>query len=296
MTLNPHNDTMVSTKYFLGVISMKKMTKIIAGVAAVATLACGTAAMAGCGDKGQTYTGEYHYNKYGHEYGIKVNVTLKGEKIAKVAVAESEYVSLSDANPDYGWTEAKRQVWTDGLNGLLNAYKGKTVADILAVTVGLDGQEPTTVSESSVKLTGCTQGSGRLVLAVQNALENAGYAMGEYHYNKYGHEYGIKVAVKVNGEKISKVTVLNSEYVSLSDANPDYGWTEAKRQVWTDGLDNLLKAYSGKTVASVKAVTVGKDGDEPTTVSESTLKLTGCTQGSGRLVLAVQDALAKLAK
>ena len=245
--------------------------------------------------------GDYHYEKYGHVYGIKVKVTVRTDKISKVEVAESDYVSASPAGSDPAQGQwAGRHLWDDGLAGLLASYEGKNVTDVLAATVGLkaDG-EPESVSDDSLKIEGATQGSGRLLLAVQNALSKLeGYSVvdGDYHYNKYGHDYGIKVRVVVNGGEIAKAAVIPSDYVSASPAGTDPSVGQwSGRHLWDEGLDGLLKSYEGKSVDDVfkASVSIADDG-EPKTVTDDSLKIEGATQGSGRLLLAVQDALSQL--
>ena len=60
---------------------------------------------------------------------------------------------------------------------MLQQYEGKSVADVLAVKVFYDENgEPYSKDDNSdfassgLVLTGATQGSGRLLIAVQNAL------------------------------------------------------------------------------------------------------------------------------
>lgn len=134
------------------------------------TLAC-AAAVCGCA-KEKTLTGEMHYNEYDTEYGIKVAVTVKGDKIKKVEVLESDYVSASPESS--GWDSSP---WDNGLSALLAAYEGKSVKEILAKEVVTEGDKPLVSNQSGfinygsdLIITGATLGSGRLLIAVQNAL------------------------------------------------------------------------------------------------------------------------------
>ncbi len=134
--------------------------------------------LGGCNssDSSETYTGEYHYaNAWGgNDYGIKVNVTVNGDKIEKVEIAASDYVEVTDSWPD-------KATWNDGIAALLARYEGKTVSSVLAeeVKCGEDGTPLTAATEGYVAydsdylITGATQGSGRLLLAVQDALKKA---------------------------------------------------------------------------------------------------------------------------
>lgn len=122
----------------------------------------------------KTVTGEMHYNNYGTEYGIKVNVEVQGDRIKKVTVADSDYKDASDAMGDWN-----PQVWNDGLDGLLASYRGRYVSDVLAKKVETNAKgEPLTTNDAGFNdfgddyiITGATMGSGRLLIAVQNALK-----------------------------------------------------------------------------------------------------------------------------
>lgn len=113
---------------------------------------------------------------------------------------------------------------------------------------------------------------------------------GEYHYaNPWGGaDYGVKVEVTVNKDDntIEKVEIVESDYVQCTDS-----WKD--KNTYLNGEAELLAAYEGISVDDVIAMTVTLDKDGiPTAVSESDLLITGATQSSGRLLKAVQDALA----
>ncbi len=154
---------------------MKKLFKAFLLVAVVACCAVAVA-FAGCGDKtsGTTYEGEYHYNSHNNEYGFVVKVTVDGDKITKVEnITGDKYVSCSAVNENLDWTQAKVDNWNNNLNALLKAYEGKTVAEIKAATGSIKGVEDATenkLSDSALVITDATQGSVRVLKAVQNAL------------------------------------------------------------------------------------------------------------------------------
>lgn len=154
---------------------MKKLFKAFLLVAVVACCAVAVA-FAGCGDKttGTTYEGEYHYNSHNNEYGFVVKVTVDGDKITKVEdITGDKYVSCSAVNENLDWTQAKVDNWNNNLAGLLKAYEGKTVAEIKAATgtiKGVNEATDNTLSDSALVITDATQGSVRVLLAVQNAL------------------------------------------------------------------------------------------------------------------------------
>lgn len=277
---------------------MKKSVKALTAVIASAVCALGIAALSGCAQK-QTLTGEMSYTRWGVNYGIKVNVEVqtdsKGDRISKVTVADSDLVSASESD---GWDKT---VWDNKLNNLLLAYRGEYVADVLAKEVATDGEEPLAAdAEGFVNygddfiISGATIGSGRLLLAVQNALKTLeGYSVaeGEYGYNSWGTDFGAKVRVVVKDGVIQKVAVLSSDLVNASEVD---GWN---KDLWYDNLDAVLKSYEGKSVEAVKNGTAqvsGQDGATTNSVSDSDLIVTGATLSSARLFKAVQNALAAL--
>ncbi len=111
---------------------------------------------------------------------------------------------------------------------------------------------------------------------------------GEYQYTAWNTNYGVKVEVTVNKDDntIEKVEIVESDYVQCTES-----WED--RNIYVNGEAELLAAYEGISVDDVLAMTVTLDKDGiPTAVSESDLLITGATQSSGRLLKAVQDALA----
>lgn len=81
------------------------------------------------------------------------------------------------SDPQGDWSEKAKLNWLTKENWLLQQYEGKSVADVLAVKVFYDENgEPYSKDDNSdfassgLVLTGATQGSGRLLIAVQNAL------------------------------------------------------------------------------------------------------------------------------
>ena len=161
---------------------MKRMTKLLAVLAVGAVATAGVVGLAACGEKGISGSakGEYSYansyNPTGAKYGIKVEVTAKNGKITKVEVLESDYVSVTES-----WGD--KAIWNDGLEDLLAEYEGVSVDEILKLEVACnDKGEPLKkddegfvkleVGDANLLITDATQGSARLVLAVQDALEN----------------------------------------------------------------------------------------------------------------------------
>ena len=147
---------------------MKKFVAIVLTVVSVCALCIGLTACNG----GEVYEGGYSYENYGHTYGQKVKVTVADGKITKVELVASDWVEVSDANPDYGWTEEMIANWNDNKADYLKSFEGKTVEEVLAMTVDRnDIGEPTKVTGIEV-VTGATQSAGRVLLAVQDALKD----------------------------------------------------------------------------------------------------------------------------
>ncbi|MCX4286768.1 MAG: hypothetical protein OSJ68_05710, partial [Clostridia bacterium] len=90
--------------------------------------------MTGCNEKTETFTGEYKYanawtpSKY---YGVKVEVTVKGNKISEVKLVDCDYTVVTDT-----WDENGK--WINGIEGLLGQYVGKTVDAVKAIKVSTE--------------------------------------------------------------------------------------------------------------------------------------------------------------
>lgn len=120
---------------------------------------------------------------------------------------------------------------------------------------------------------------------------------GEYGYTQYGTNYGIKVSVEVQNDKIKTVTVLDSDYVEATSS--EYGW--ADEAVWNSNLQSLLNKFSGANVSDILAINVVCDAEGAPVASssesfsqygaENQYLISSCTVGSGRLILAIQNAL-----
>lgn len=162
---------------------MKKIFKGLAVLAATAAVGTGLAFATGCGGKDGKYVGSYSYENYGHTYGIVVQVTVKNniitrvEDITKSNEDTKDWVSISSAG--YGWEEEDVKNWNTNEEWLLAQYEGLSVADVLAIDayVKTNG-EPYSIDKNGALVTddyelvisGATQGSVRVLLAVQDAL------------------------------------------------------------------------------------------------------------------------------
>lgn len=159
---------------------MKKIFKALAVLAATTAIGAGIGMATGC-SKGYdgVYYGEYHYpNAWvptAPHYGIKVRVTVKNNIITKVEdVTKGEYVSVSNPNGTT-WTEDDVKNWNNNECYLLQKYEGWAVSDINAIQVFIDNNGQPASKDwnngfNDLLITNATQGSGRLLLAVQNAL------------------------------------------------------------------------------------------------------------------------------
>lgn len=169
---------------------MKKIFKGLSILVASTALCAGVAMATACnsGYNG-TYEGEYEYpNPYSAEathYGMKVKVTVENNIITKVEdVTGDTYVSISPTNPySPSWTEDSIKNWKDNEAWLLQQYEGWSVSDVLAIKVYIKttGEPYELKNENNVAtqaqleaskliIGGATQSSGRLLLAIQDAL------------------------------------------------------------------------------------------------------------------------------
>lgn len=123
------------------------------------------------------------------------------------------------------------------------------------------------------------------------ACEQPQTVVGECHYeNPWAPEaphYGVKVEVVVKGGTIVSVTMLESDYVQTSES---WEGKDAAIAAYAD----YLKGFEGKSVEEVKAyvATATKEGQS---VGEGVPCIAGATQSSARFIVAIQDALSKLA-
>ena len=137
---------------------------------------------------------------------------------------------------------------------------------------------------------------------------------GEYSYAAWDYtnkalsttnKYGCKVKVTVKGGVITaiEVTADTDTYYNLSA-----GWTDKAK--WENGAKDMIDSFVGLTVEEVNAIKVATNptlvtepyvtpAGQPTGITgapESLKLVAGATQSSGRTILAVQNALSKLAK
>ena len=154
---------------------MKRMKKALIGLAVGAVAALGVVGLAACGGNTTTLEGDYHYESHDTVYGVKVEVTVNNDDntIEKVEIVEHDYVEATDL-------DGKVPSWDDGANynkeigNLLAEFEGMTVAEVNAVKVpcNSDGQPDETQADyGDLIITGSTQSCGRLILAVQDALD-----------------------------------------------------------------------------------------------------------------------------
>ena len=125
-------------------------------------------ALTACG-KEYTYTGEYKYENAwvpGAYYGVKVSVTVKGDKITAVEVTSENTDAYTNLSASWG----DKALWEEGEEAFLASFAGMTVAEVNAVEVACAANgQPNTVTGMEY-VTGATQSSGRVILAIQNAL------------------------------------------------------------------------------------------------------------------------------
>ena len=163
---------------------MKKFKKAIIALSVCAVAALGAAGLAACGDNEEETTavsgtaqGEYFYENYGTTYGVKVSITVEDGVITSVTRVNSDYVEATT-----GYDGAWETAYNDGIDELLETYVGKTVEYVLSIEVATsDSGEPLAQSsdgfvsygdENEFLIADATQSAGRLLLAVQDALNN----------------------------------------------------------------------------------------------------------------------------
>lgn len=255
---------------------MKKIFKTLAVCAVAGTLCAGVAAMAGCAEKTETFTGEYKYDNAwtpGKTYGVKVKVVVKGDKISDVTFEANtdNYTNVSS-----GWNASEGSLGADETNKqipnyLKNAFVGKTVKEIkdLKVATAANG-EPLVVKDgkqtldSAYILSGATQTSGRFVLAIQNALNDihTGDAFGLVHNAGYAGFASVTVkAGAITDVQLSEVC-LPTQVTAGSDVADEYKVTVGEGE----------KAKSYYKTVTYAGVTMTYDATKGYMVGDKTLK------------------------
>ncbi len=289
---------------------MKKICRVFVILAIACAMTVAAIMLAAC-FKVDSYYGEFSYDQYGTQYGVKVKVAVqtdgKGDRIRSVEIVNSDYTEATDGAY---WNNGGREKWDAGIDALVASYRGKYVGEVLLVNVPqdedgipLDTSSGGLSADSGFIISGATAGSSRLLLAVQNALVNAAESMGyKYYDGEYKHEnayasgsyYGIKVRVAVKGGTVKAVGILPSDYTEATES-----WSG--KAGWDKNVQGLLNSYIGKSVSKITAVEVScSSSGEPLSTEKGGLPadsgyvLAGATVGSGRLLLAVQNALSKI--
>lgn len=129
---------------------------------------------------------------------------------------------------------------------------------------------------------------------------------GKCHYTTQWGAYGCMVDVTVKGDVITAVKLYTDKEAAAADSTwgdahrttpswkPSEGQlgfaaTEAAYATWIE------KTFVGKTVAEVNAYVASATADGQSVKTEG-INLAGATQSAARVIVAVKDALSKLAK
>ncbi|MDE7167830.1 MAG: hypothetical protein K2O28_03155 [Clostridia bacterium] len=271
---------------------MKKVFKGLSILVASAALCGGIATATACSGGGYDgkYYGEYHYlGYYGQEYGMVVEVTVENNIITAV----------KDLTNDKDNEHAKQ----------LQTYK--------TVTDGKEADEATWHEWHAVS-------AGWDSYFLNGAKYWALYTTkeGDALHGVEGYEDGKSYYAELDSKGNRTGNYLEWDGKSVvpeASTKTSYGWSTSSEENWTKHTSWLLNQYVGKSAAEVlelKVYTnygyawstgasdyntaVDKDAmgepygkDYNADLAGSGLLLSGATQGSGRLLLAVQDALKK---
>lgn len=139
------------------------------------------------------------------------------------------------------------------------------------------------------------------------ACEQPQTVTGKCHYSSQWGAYGAMVDVTVKGDVITAVKLYTDKEAAAADST----WGDAHRTTpsWTKPAEGELgfaateAAYAtwiedtfvGKTVAEVNAYEASATADGQSVTTKG-INLAGATQSAARIIVAVQDALSKLAK
>lgn len=139
------------------------------------------------------------------------------------------------------------------------------------------------------------------------ACEQPQTVTGKCHYSSQWGAYGAMVDVTVKGDVITAVKLYTDKEAAAADST----WGDAHRTTpsWTKPAEGELgfaateAAYAtwiedtfvGKTVAEVNAYEASATADGQSVTTKG-INLAGATQSAARVIVAVKDALSKLAK
>ena len=159
------------------------MKKLIV-IALAVVMALSVMAFVACGPSGEV-DGEYSYDNAwtaGQKYGCKVHVTVKNGTIVAITVDKDTDTFY---NLSAGWTDKAK--WENGGQAMIDSFVGLSVDEVNAIKVTYDTEtnneahtvkgQPTKIEGAPAALkvvAGATQSSGRVILAVQNALSKLG--------------------------------------------------------------------------------------------------------------------------
>ena len=142
--------------------------------------------------KEQTVAGEYAYDNAwvpGAKYGVKVSVTLNKDVITKVVVTSED----TDAYTNLSASWENKATWENGQAAFLASFEGKTIQDVLNIRVACAASGQPNTIEGFTAVAGATQSSGRVILAIQNAIKTLGQsAYGRVH-KKYAGQATVYV-------------------------------------------------------------------------------------------------------
>ena len=271
---------------------MRKLFCCLIATVLVFSLVC----LVACNDPVEL-KGEYRYKlrDNGPYYGVKVTVVMQKDRIQQVIVHEETEILI---NTD---SVKEQTYWTNESDDFLQQFVGKTATEIGEIKVVCSYKGEPREIEGMQYLQEIVRPCAHVILAVQDALDVVNVEIptgpvvynGEYKYESAwvpGAFYGVKVDVTVVGDVIESVVVTSENtdtYTNLSG-----NWTD--KEIWEEGEAYFLASFAGMTVAEVNALEVAcAESGQPNTVTGMEF-VTGATQSSGRVILAIQDALSKI--
>ena len=285
---------------------MKKIFKALAVLAATAAVGTGVAFSAGCGGTDGVYYGEYHYigAHSAVPYGMVVEVTVKNNVITKVK-------DITNTDDEHAKALQTYKDVIDGEEVAEASYHAFTT-----VSTGWENYFDQQVNAYSVWI--LLTGEKIIKTYYAEEADFDSYDANAYYYAELEDGNRTGKWIKWDKELWDKGKEVLPEPAATEVHS--YGWYNKNNAGWTDHESWLLQQYVGWNVSDIKDITVytnfgywltagawgpsvgGVDYNskgEPYGVDyngalkDSELLISGATQGSGRLLLAVQNALKK---
>lgn len=119
---------------------------------------------------------------------------------------------------------------------------------------------------------------------------------GECSYESYGTKYGCKVDVTVKNGIITNVKLYTDEETGWVRTTAPYGnWSQEQFDAAESAYAEYLDKFVGMTVEQANAIVATATAEGQSVEDKDNWAIAGATVSSARIIVAIQNALSKLA-